>query len=96
MKLTDIEKMLRAIANRQSSFSQEIVISNNQVLKELKKVEINLEKKIDKNHQTITKVNHRINYIGKSLAYLEDDAPTRKEHEHHEKRLKKIENKVFA
>ena len=36
-------------------------------------------------------VNKRLDVIGKSVAFLEDDTPTREEHEKLEKRVTKIE-----
>lgn len=42
----------------------------------------------------IDKVDKRVDTLGKSLAYLEDDAPTRVEHQKLEKRVIKIEKKI--
>ena len=81
--------MLHAIANAQSTNKQEL-------LTQIKK----LENKVDTNTTQIkkldTKLTQRIDGIGKNLAFLEDDAPTRKEHKDHDKRLKKLETKAFA
>ena len=51
----------------------------------------NLEKKVDTGFKD---VNQRLDAIGKSVAYLEDDAPTRDEHSKLEKRVTKIEKKM--
>lgn len=42
------------------------------------------------------KVNKRIDTLGSQLAYLEDDAPTREEHEELEKRINKVETRVAS
>ena len=41
-------------------------------------------------------INIRLDKQGKQLAYLEDDAPTRAEHDELTKRVEKIEKVVFA
>lgn len=50
-----------------------------------------LEAKVDDGFK---KVNERLDSIGKSVAYLEDDTPTREEHNKLKKRVKRIENKL--
>ena len=50
-----------------------------------------LDKKIDK---LDIKLTTRIDKIGKQVAYLEDDAPTRDEHEKLVKRVERVEKKV--
>ena len=45
-------------------------------------------------NEGFTKVNERVDKLGKSLAYLEDDAPTRDEFGKLEVRIKKVEQKV--
>ncbi len=47
-------------------------------------------------HSGFEEVNDRIDKLGESLAYLEDDAPTREEHDELEKRVTKIEKKLIA
>ena len=54
---------------------------------EFKKV----NRKMDKGFK---KVNGRIDKIGSQLAYLEDDSPTRKEHDKLEKRVTVIEHSI--
>ncbi len=57
-----------------------------------------LNGKIDKLQTEVTdgfkKVNERLDSIGESVAYLEDDAPTREEYGKLEKRVTKIEKKL--
>ena len=50
-----------------------------------------LEKKVDIGFK---EVNRRLDKQGKSLAYLEDDAPTREEHGKLEKRVTRVEKKL--
>ncbi len=52
-----------------------------------------LDKKLS---NKIDKVDKRVDKLGKSLAYLEDDAPTREEHDNLDKRVTKIERKSIA
>ena len=40
------------------------------------------------------KVNKRLDMIGRTVAFLEEDAPTREEHELLEKRVSKVEKKL--
>lgn len=51
-----------------------------------------LEKNMNNGFQ---KVNDRLDNIGKQVAYLEDDAPTRDEHDNLKKRVTKLEQKVL-
>ena len=41
-------------------------------------------------------VNKRLDVIGKSVAFLEDDTPTREDHDRLKKRVGKIEKKLFV
>lgn len=59
----ELKKMIQIVINGQSAFKEEI-------LKEFK----NLREKIDNVDEKLTK---RIDKIGRQLAFLEDDAPTR-------------------
>lgn len=47
-----------------------------------------------KTEEGFVKVNNRLDVIGKFVAYLEDDTPTRDEHDKLEKRVSKIETKL--
>ncbi len=48
----------------------------------------------EKMSEGFKKVNKRLDGIGKSVAYLEDDTPTREEHDKLEKRVTKVEKKL--
>lgn len=63
---------------------QLVLDGQSEIRKDIKKLEGKLEKKIDEN-------GNRIDKLGKQLAYLEDDAPTRKEYDKLEKRVSKLE-----
>ena len=72
--MNDIQKMLRAIINGQSAFRQEVLSRINNLDLKIDKLGERLEGKIDSIEAKLTK---RLDIIGKQLAYLEDDAPTR-------------------
>lgn len=82
-------KMLRMLVNGQSSIHDEL----KKLRTEIENVEIRLNKKIDK---VDTKLTKRIDALGKQLAVLDDDAPTRDEFEELKKRVDKLQNHVYA
>ena len=88
MKFMDnTKKMLRAIINGQSAMKSEL-------LGEIKKVDKKVDKldvKIDGVEKRLTE---RIDKLGKQLAYLEDDAPTRNEFDNLTVRVDKIEKNL--
>ena len=79
--MDDVKKMFRTIVNGQSAMKQEL----------LSKID-SLDKKVEKG---FTGVNKRLDTIGKSVAYLEDDAPTIGEFDKLEKRVSKLENRAI-
>lgn len=81
--------MLRIIINGQSAFKQEFLSFKKEVLRRFDET----DRKIDGVEERLTK---RIDSIGKQLAYLEDDAPTRDEFNNLEKRVGKLELKPSA
>lgn len=89
--MDDVKKMFRTLVNGQSAMKQEL-------LREIKKVDKKLSGRIDslsnKTEQGFKEVNKRLDKIGKSVAYLEDDAPTVDEFDKIEKRVKKLETTV--
>jgi BMFP domain-containing protein YqiC len=74
-------KMLQAIASSIALMRQEVKDGFKDV-----------NNKMDKGFKD---VNKRIDRLGNDLAYLEDDAPTRDEHDKLEKRVTKLEHKVI-
>jgi len=89
--MDEVKKMFRAIVNGQSSMKAELLAKIDVVDKKLSGKIDNLDKKIDGVENRLTK---RVDNIGLSLARLEDDAPTRDEHDKLEKRVTKIESKL--
>ena len=89
--MDDVKKMFRVIVNGQSAIKQEL-------LSEIKKVDKSLSGRIDslttEMKDGFKKVNKRLDLIGKSVAFLEDDTPTREEHDKLEKRVSKVERKL--
>lgn len=74
--MDDNTKMLRAIINGQSALKQELLSAIEKVDQKvisLKEEVYILNQKTDKG---LKKIHDRLNKLGKSLAYLEDDAPT--------------------
>lgn len=79
----DTKKMLQAIINGQSSFRQEVLKKIDKVDKKVDGLDVKLDK-VEKN------LTERIDNLGKQLAYLEDDTPTREEFDNLEKRVDKM------
>jgi len=75
-------------------------MSDNKMLQMVLDKVTSLDKKVDKGFgevkEEITKNRERIDNLGLQLAELEDDAPTRKEHESVEKRVKKLETQAAS
>ncbi|MBN1168408.1 hypothetical protein JXA63_00805 [Candidatus Woesebacteria bacterium] len=97
--MSDTNKLFQKIVNGQSAMKQAI-------LKEVKKVDSKLSGRMDTLEQKLGKldkkidkgfkeVNNRLDKQGKSLAYLEDDAPTVEEFDKLEERVTEIEDKVL-
>ena len=89
--MDDTNKMLRMVINGQSAMKSELLTKIDGVEKKLGGRIDSLDKKMDKGFK---EVNSRIDKLGKSLAYLEDDAPTRDEFDDLEIRVKKVEQRV--
>jgi len=82
-------KMLRAVINGQSSMKQELLGKINGVDKKVDKLAGEVK-------EGFKKVNKRIDKLGAQLAYLDDDAPTREEHEELEERVTKVEHRIAS
>src|SRR5438132_428092 len=88
------QKMLRIIINGQSAFKQEFLGRIDKLDRRMFGLEgkmVSLDEKIDRVEKNLTK---RLDKIGKQLAYLEDDTPTREEFDKLENRVVEIENKT--
>lgn len=98
--MNDTQKMLQAIINGQTTLKQELAAKIDKVDKKLsqridgvnQKVD-GLGKKIDKAEKNLTT---RIDKLGRQLAYLEDDAPTREEFDKLENRVDKIDQRTVS
>lgn len=86
-------KILQAILNGQSATNEKIDKLDQKLTGRIDGVETSLTKMIKGVEKRLTK---RIDRIGKSLAYLEDDTPTREEHDELVKRVDKLEQKVIV
>lgn len=81
-QIKEIMRMLREIANAQSSLRQELTSKMD-----------SLEKKVDKGFE---EVNSRLDMQGGQLNELDDDAPTGEEFRALEKRVSNVERKVTS
>lgn len=86
--MDDTKTMLRSIINGQSSMKSELLTE----IKKLNKRVNSFETKMDEGFK---EVNKRVDKLGKSLAYLEDDAPTIEEFDKLVLIVKRIEQKVI-
>ena len=85
--------MLRAVINGQSAMKSELLSKIDSVDKNLTNKIDSLDKKIDGVEKRLTR---RIDMIGFQVANLEDDTPTRDEHDELAKRVTKLELKVAS
>lgn len=85
--MNDTQKMLQAIINGQSALKQELLVKIDKVDKKVDK----LDEKLDKVEKNLT---GRIDKLGKQLAYLEDDTPTREEFDNLKDRVDKMESNI--
>ncbi len=86
--MDDTKKMLQAVINGQSALKEEL-------LKVIEKVDLKVDGLQEEMRGEFKKVNARLDTLGESLAYLEDDAPTRDEFDDLEKRVEHIETKTY-
>jgi hypothetical protein len=85
--MDDVNKMFRTIVNGQSAMKQELLVKIEGVDKKV--TVLSKETK-----EGFKKVNKRLDMIGKFVVFLEDDSPTREEHDKLEKRVSKVERKL--
>lgn len=85
--MNDTQKMLQAIINGQSTLKQELLSKIDKVDQKVDGLDVKLDK-VEKN------LTERIDKLGKQLAYLEDDTPTREEFDNLEKRVDNIDQKA--
>lgn len=87
------QKMLQTVINGQSAVKSELLGEIGKLRKDMNKGFEDVNNKMDKGFK---KVNERIDKLGKSLSYLEDDAPTIEEFDKLEKRVAKVEQKTVT
>ncbi len=96
--MDDTQKMLQAIIHGQGSLKQELVSKINRLEEKLVGRIDGLETRVDGLDSKIDGVEKRLikrlDNIGRQLAYLEDDAPTREEFDKLEAKVDKIEHKT--
>lgn len=85
--MSDTTKMLQAILNGQSATNGRI----DKLDKKVDSLKTELKTEIREVEKRLIK---RIDNLGRQLAYLEDDAPTREEHDKLEKRVERLEQKA--
>ncbi len=81
-------KMLQAIIDGQKAIKEELRADIEKISEKVDKGFKNVNKRIDE-------TNERLDKIGKSVAYLEDDAPTVREFDNLEKRVSKLEEQAI-
>jgi hypothetical protein len=93
--MDDIQKMLRIIINGQSSFRQEVLGKIDRLEQKLTERIGGVETKLTNRINGVEKIlTDRIDRLGKQLAFLEDDAPTREEFDTLKNKVDKIGHKV--
>lgn len=91
--MDDTQKMLRMVINGQSAMKSELLTKIDKLDEKLTNRIDSLEKNMNKGFE---KVNDRVDKLGKSLAYLEDDAPTRDEFDKLDERVGNLEQNIVA
>ena len=84
-------KMLQILVSGQASIRKEIKSLDLKLTKRIDKLDLKLTKRIDSLEKKVDKNGERIDKIGASVAFLEDDAPTRTEHDKLEERVTVVE-----
>lgn len=98
--MDDTKKMLRAIINGQSALKAELLKKIDDLDKKFTAKFDDVDRrfaKVDKRFDTLERnLTKRIDKLGRQLAYLEDDTPTREEHDELAKRVRKLEQKTAS
>lgn len=86
--MDEVKEMLKTVINGQHVLRAEM---NAKFAKLGKKLDNEVRSVRQDMREGFGEVNKRLDILGKQLSYLEDDAPTREEHDALEKRVEKIE-----
>ena len=85
--MDEVKKMLKAVVAGQGALREYIG-------DEIKRLENKMDQGFARVDKRFEEVNGRIDKLGKQLAYLEDDTPTREEFDGLESRVVKVEKKI--
>ena len=77
--MDDSQKLLRTIINHQSSVKEELLKEIRKTNKKVDQLSENLDEFKVETKENFAKLTNRINLLGKQLAVLDEDAPTREE-----------------
>lgn len=79
--MDEIKEMLKAVINGQHALRAEMLAKISSLEHKMEKGFAEVDKKFAEVDKRFDEVNERLDKQGKQLAYLEEDAPTRKEHD---------------
>jgi BMFP domain-containing protein YqiC len=91
--MDDTKKMLWAIINGQSATKSELI---GEIQKVDKKLSLDIGSLRKETKEGFKKLTVRVDKIGLQVARLEDDTPTREEHDKLEERVGKLEQKIVT
>ena len=94
--MNDTQKMLQTIINGQSTLKQELLSEIGKVDKKVDRLGEKVEGLDGKMDGVENRLTERLDKIGKQLAYLEDDTPTREEYDDLEKKVTKIGQRIIS
>lgn len=94
LRLDRIEKLVTGVVNGQSAMKSELLIKIDNVHKEVIKVHSELTEFKKETKGGFEKINDRADKIGKTLAYLDEDAPTGEEFDILKKDVEKVKQKL--
>jgi hypothetical protein len=100
-----IAKILQTLVDGQIKLQESIIASQNKLHQEIQDLRSEMNQRFEENkadhygirndiHKLDGKLTSRIDKIGYQVADLEDDSPTRDEHDKLVKRVEKVEKKV--
>ena len=92
--MDEIKEMLKAVINGQHALRAEMIDKIFSLEHKMEKGFAEGDKRFAEVDTRFVEVNERLDRQGKQLAYLEEDAPTREEHNILEKRVEKIERQI--
>jgi ubiquinone biosynthesis protein UbiJ len=92
--MDDTKKMLRTIINGQSAMKSELLAKVDGVDRKVGGLSSRIDGLETKMDDGFKKLTRRVDMIGLQVAKLEDDTPTREEHDELEKKVEKLEQKV--